>query len=314
MKYIIAAMLAAAAAGPVSAQAVLGDAAFFRELGVINQGIQADIKASPVGAPAKEPTKADALRAVLANLKGAIPESFVRAAFNDPAVKIYPDIPGKFKPGVPSEGLPYDEYRRRLLTEDRIQKGVVFYRTNRALLSQVEQVTGVDAGILTGLLGIETTWGENTGRYEVFSALYTIGLKVPSRSTWALKELAEWLKLCYKDRLASHSVKGSYAGAFGFFQFMPSSFNRWAVDFDGDGHIDYAGWPDVLGSVGNYLKLAGWQPGGSFDKPAKNYYAIYAYNHSDNYVRAIVDLRAEILKRLSPPAVLQPNQPGAGQS
>jgi len=97
-------------------------------------------------------------------------------------------------------------------------------------------------------------------------------------------------------------VKGSYAGAFGFFQFMPSSFNRFAVDFDGDGHIDYDRWPDVLGSVSNYLKLAGWQTGGPFEKPGKNYYSIFAYNHSDNYVRVIVELRAEIMKRLTPPS------------
>ncbi len=284
----------------------MGDAAFFRELGVLNEGVQADIKGSlVVKKNSGELAKDDAVRMVLAHLKGSgVPESYARAAFDDPAVKLYPDIPGKFKPGGNAGATPYDQYRKYFMTEDRIQAGVDFFRAHRELLAQAEQAYGVDAGILTGLLGVETAYGTRTGTYMVFSALYTITLKVPSRTDWAANELAEWLKLCYRQRIAPHSVKGSYAGAFGFFQFMPSSFNRFAVDFDGDGRISFDEWPNVVGSVANYLALAGWQRGGSLDKPAKNYYAIFAYNHSDNYVRVIVELRGEIMRRLAPaPAV-----------
>lgn len=165
----------------------------------------------------------------------------------------------------------------------------------------VEQRYGVDAGILAALVGVETYWGTHTGTYAVFSALYTITLKVPSRSTWAAKELAEWLKICYSQQMPVHGTKGSFAGAFGYFQFMPSSYNKFAVDFDGDGRKSWDSWPDVLASVGNYLAQAGWQHGGAFTKGSHNYNAIYAYNHSDNYVRVIVDLRAEILKSLPVP-------------
>lgn len=301
-KIILAGALFTSAAASVQAQAV-GDAAFFQQLGFLEQGIQADAKAalSALQAP-KAPTKDDALRMVLADLAGSdVPEAYVRAAFDDPAVKFYAEIPGKFKPGKPAEDQTYDQYRAYFINPERVQAGVDFYQANQELLEGVQARTGVDAGILAALVGIETYWGTHTGTYMVFSALYTITLGVPNRSRWAANELAEWLKIAYSQRAPVHQTKGSYAGAFGFYQFMPSSYNKFAVDYDGDGKKRWDSWPDALGSVGNYLKLAGWQKGGPLDKGSRNYKAIFAYNHSDNYVRVIVDLRAEILKRLPPP-------------
>lgn len=289
--------------GAARAQTV-GDPAFFLQLGLAAEALRADIRGSDLArARAGELGHEDAVRLVLEHLHGSgVPESFVRTAFDDPATRIYPDIPPRFKPGGPVEEAPYDRYRKFFITEERIKAGAAFAKTHAALLSEVERRTGVDAAILVALVGVETFYGTKTGTYPVFSALYTITLKVPARTKWASRELAEWLVLCRKNAVAPHSVKGSYAGAFGYFQFIPSSFNRLAVDFDGDGRVAFDEWPDVLGSVGNYLKRSGWQPGGSLEKPAKNYWAIYAYNRSDNYVRVVVELRGEILKRLAPSA------------
>lgn len=301
MRGLLATALFLVSAAPAArAQPVL-DPAFVRQLGVLAQGLREDIRGSElVRVRSGELTKDDALRMVLERLKGSgVPESFVREAFADPQTRIIPDIPPRFKPGGPAEGLPYERYRRIFITEERIAAGAAFLRTHAALLAQVEGRLGVDGSVLGALVGVETFYGTRTGAYPVFSALYTIVLEVPSRSQWAARELAEWLKLCHKNRVAPHSVKGSYAGAFGYFQFIPSSFNRIAVDYDGDGRVEFDDWPDVLGSVAAYLKAAGWEPGGSLVKPGKNYWALYAYNHSDNYVRVIVELRAEILKRLS---------------
>lgn len=303
MKSLLAVLIVAAAAAPLRAQAV-SDTAFFQQLGFLNQGVQADAKAALSSMQtAKAPTKDEALRLVLADLAGSgVPEAFVRAAFEDPAVKFYADIPGKFKPHAPPEEQTYEKYRDALLTPQRVQAGVDFYAAHRGLLTAVERRYGVDAGIIAALVGIETTWGTRTGTYMVFSALYTITLGVPARSAWAAKELAEWLKICRAQSVPVHQPKGSYAGAFGFYQFMPSSYNRFAVDYDGDGRKSWDAWPDALAGVANYLKLAGWRPGGPLGKGSRNYQAIFAYNHSDNYVRVIVDLRAEILKRLPVPA------------
>lgn len=278
----------------------MNDAAFFSQLNLLDQSVRTDARtlAAP---PAGDLTKEAALRMVLDDLAGALPEDYVRAAFDDPEAKIIPDIPGKFKPGKSGEEQTYDVYRKYFISPERVQKGVEFYLAHQALLASVESRTGVDAGILAALVGVETFYGTHTGTYPVFSALYTITRLVPNRSRWAGKELAEWLKICRSQNVPVHAGKGSYAGAFGYFQFMPSSYNRFAVDFDGDGRKKWDDWPDVLGSVGHYLAQAGWQPGGPLTKPAKNYYAIFAYNHSDNYVRVIVDLRAEILKRLPAP-------------
>ncbi|MDE2236546.1 MAG: lytic murein transglycosylase [Elusimicrobia bacterium] len=294
VKPISALLLLAAAAAPSSAQAV-GEAAFFGQLRLISADIKTEIaQASAFRDKAAELTKEDAFRMVLARIPASeVPEDYVRAAFDDPETRLIPEIPGRFRPG-PSQpsAQPYSQYLGQAAAA-----GAVFYADHKELLDRVEKAYGVDAGILASLVGVETFYGTNTGRYPVFSTLYTIMVELPGRRDWAANELAEWLRLCRRNGINPHGVKGSYAGAFGYFQFMPSSFNRFGVDFDGDGRVAFDQWPDVLASVANYLKLAGWETGGGFQKPGRNYSAIFAYNHSDGYVKSIVQLRAEILKR-----------------
>ena len=225
-----------------------------------------------------------------------VPESYVDSVFDDPRTAVIDGIADRF--GRPAESLPYEQYRKFFLTEANIANGARFVREHQGLLSRVSARTGVDGALLTSLSGIETRYGASVGTFPVFSALYTITLKVPRRSDWAAREVAEVLKMGWTQGIDTHAVLGSYAGAFGFVQFMPSSFNAYAVDFDGDGRTRLDEWPDALGSASNYLVRHGYDPSAAFEPGSAVGRAIYAYNHSDNYVRAMLELRAEILKRL----------------
>ena len=126
---------------------------------------------------------------------------------------------------------------------------------------------------------------------------------MPKRSRWAKKELIEFLVYCYNDKLHPHEIYGSYAGAFGYGQFIPSSFNHYAVDFNGDGKRQPYEWTDVVGSVANYLAKNGYPVNKSGlsreDLEKKIYKSVYSYNHSDNYVKAVLKLQEELEKAIS---------------
>lgn len=243
----------------------------------------------------------EALRLVMGRLSGSgISDEAVRAAFDDPQTRVVPEIAERF--GRPAESLPYEQYRRIFLTEATIAGGARLVRERSALLQEVSARTGVDPHLVTALVGVETRYGTRTGQFTVFNALYTAVRAVPKRSDWAAGELAELLKLCRAQSLAPHQIPGSYAGAFGFAQFIPSSFNRLAVDFDNDGRKRWDEWPDVLGSVANYLVRSGYKAGGSFERGSANWDSIYAYNHAENYVRVVLELRQAVLERLGSPS------------
>jgi len=128
---------------------------------------------------------------------------------------------------------------------------------------------------------------------------------MPQRARWAKKEMVEFLTYCYKDKVLPHNVYGSYAGAFGYGQFIPSSFNNFAVDFDKDGVRQAYAWPDVMASIANYLVANGYPvtQDTDMDLEKKNqekiYKAVFAYNHADNYVKAILELRKELRNSIS---------------
>ena len=226
-----------------------------------------------------------------------IPLDYVISSFSSDLVKIYEDIPDKFK--FAYEKKEYPEYKKLFLTKKRISDGVVFYNLNARLIESISDSLGVDPFLILSITGIESNFGSYPGRYDVFSALYTIIHAMPKKKKWASKELAEFLDYCYKDNIPVHSITGSYAGAFGFGQFIPSSFNRFAVDFDEDGVRRFNEWTDVMASIANYLIKNGYQPGGSFEPDSKNWGSVYAYNHHENYVRAVLDLRLEYKQRIS---------------
>lgn len=157
---------------------------------------------------------------------------------------------------------PWKDYRPMFLTEARVARGVDFWRQHEAVLARAEQTYGVPAEVIVAIIGVETFFGRNTGNYRVIDALTTLGFDYPPRAAFFRKELREYLLLARAEQLDPLVPKGSYAGAMGLPQFMPSSFRAYAVDFDGDGHINIWTDPDdAIGSVANYFKAHGWVAG-----------------------------------------------------
>jgi membrane-bound lytic murein transglycosylase B len=157
---------------------------------------------------------------------------------------------------------PWKDYRPIFITDSRIARGVDFWREHEQVLARAEQEYGVPAQMIVAIIGVETFYGGNTGNYRVVDALSTLAFDYPPRAPFFRKELREFLMLAREEQVDPLSLKGSYAGAMGLPQFMPSSFRAYAVDFDGDGHINIWTNPDdAIGSVASYFKRHGWQPG-----------------------------------------------------
>jgi membrane-bound lytic murein transglycosylase B len=158
--------------------------------------------------------------------------------------------------------LAWWEYRRRFLTPERIQGGVVVWQQHAAELQRIATQSGVPAEYLIAITGVETFYGRISGRYRVLDALTTLGFDYPPRGDYFRRELEQFLMMTREEELDPRAPLGSYAGAMGIGQFMPSSFRRFAVDGSGDGHRNL--WEvgsDVFASVGNYLKEHGWRAG-----------------------------------------------------
>ncbi|MDA3914295.1 lytic murein transglycosylase B [Oleiagrimonas sp.] len=162
----------------------------------------------------------------------------------------------------PAESMDWKNYRPIFLTPSRIQDGIEFYRKHRALIDATADKYGVDPQYLVAILGVETRYGSNTGHYKVLDALVTLAFYYPPRAAFFRKQLKILLELP-ASKLAGplDTLTGSYAGAQGWGQFMPSSIKHYAVDADHDGHIDlYHSLPDILASVANYFHAHGWKP------------------------------------------------------
>ena len=167
----------------------------------------------------------------------------------------------------PAEGKPWHEYRPIFLTDKRIDEGVDFWKENRELIASASKKFGVDEEIIVAIIGVETFYGRITGGYRTIDALVTLGFYYPKnlssdRSAFFSSELMHYMQLASEEGLPADEITGSYAGAMGMGQFMPSSYREYAVDFDGDGSRDlWRSTADVVGSVANYLHRHGWQPG-----------------------------------------------------
>lgn len=157
-------------------------------------------------------------------------------------------------------------YRGRFIDAARIQAGLDFWQANDDWLRRAEERFGVPAEIVVGIVGVETIYGRQTGGFRVIDALATLAFDFPAgrkdRSAFFRDELGQFLRLCRREGLDPLEPRGSYAGAIGMPQFMPSSILRYGIDFDGDGHVDlHRSTADVIGSVAHYLAQFGWQPG-----------------------------------------------------
>jgi membrane-bound lytic murein transglycosylase B len=160
-------------------------------------------------------------------------------------------------------------YRARFIEPTRIQAGARFWQTHRSALERAEREYGVPASMIVGIIGVETLYGQNTGNFRILDALATLTFHFPSahprasaRQAFFQSELEQFLLLTSRSGADPLAIRGSYAGAMGLPQFMPSSWTKFAVDFDGDGRIDLFGSPqDAIGSVANYFKAFDWRPG-----------------------------------------------------
>jgi membrane-bound lytic murein transglycosylase B len=162
----------------------------------------------------------------------------------------------------PSEGFPWYKYRKIFLKQPRIQAGVQFWNDNAETLAAVEKNTGVPAAIIVAIIGVETQYGQQTGHHRVIDALSTLAFAYPPRSHFFRSELENFLLLCREERIDPLNPTGSYAGAMGIPQFMPSSYRNYAVDFNGDSRRDiWHNSSDVIASIANYFAKHGWQAG-----------------------------------------------------
>ncbi len=224
------------------------------------------------------------------------------------------------------ESLPWYRYRDTIVTEKRVKEGVQFWEQHNALLKKAEKQFGVPAEIIVALLGIETSYGQITGKYPVLQALATLAFDYPRRAAFFRGELEHFLLLANEGALDPLSARGSFAGAMGIPQFMPSSYKRYAVDFSGTGKRDLLhDIADVIGSVANYMKANGWKKHEKIarllekkenKKPARknklitleknanhdkehwlgfnNFNVIMRYNNSTHYAMAVYQLSQKI--------------------
>ena len=230
--------------------------------------------------------------------KKVVPMEYIEKVFNNKNIERHKEILERF--ATHYEKKSWEQYKKLFIKNSRIVAGTNFYTENKDLILSVSKKYDVDPFIILSIAGIESNYGKHHKGFTVFNSLYTQIHDMPKRAKWASKELASYLEYCFKDKIDPQSIEGSYAGAFGFGQFIPSSFNRFSVDFDGDGVRSPHAWPDVLASIANYLRENGYVPGSAnYDKGGDIWKSVWAYNHSDNYVMAVLGLTEKIRESCS---------------
>src|SRR5690606_23078061 len=164
----------------------------------------------------------------------------------------------------------WKNYRQRFVDRSRISAGLRFWFENEAAIARASAHYGVPEEIIVGIIGVETIYGQHTGSFPVAASLATLAFDFPRRSDFFRRELEQFLVLARDAGIDPLAVRGSYAGAIGLPQFMPSSIRHYAVDFDGDGRIDLAGsTQDAIGSVANFLAEHGWERGAPARVPVR---------------------------------------------
>jgi membrane-bound lytic murein transglycosylase B len=171
---------------------------------------------------------------------------------------------------APATAKPWNEFKTIFVTPTRISGGLEFWQQNAELLKRARDTYGVPEEVIVAIVGVETIYGKRMGTYRVVDALYTLGFEMPERATFFRGELEQFLLMARDNGLDPLSVKGSFAGAMGMPQFIPTSYRKYAVDFDGDGKVNlWEGTADTIGSVANYLRTFGWTYGQPTVVPAR---------------------------------------------
>ena len=193
----------------------------------------------------------------------------------------------------------WDRYKKLFIEEKRIANGRTFILTNDELFNKVEADFGVPREIITSILGVETRYGKIKGSYRVLDSLATLGFDFPRRSIFFKSELIQFFKLTQQNNLDIYSIKGSYAGAMGYGQFIASSYRAYAIDYDGDGYVDlFNSVPDAVGSVANYLKVHGWKRDGSIVQQVKLNDVRKPYKHNNKLNKFIPLMFTEGINQL----------------
>ena len=226
----------------------------------------------------------------------------------------------------------WDRYKKLFIEDKRITNGKLFIQDNFETLDRAEKEFGVPKEVITSILGVETRYGKIQGSYRVIDSLLTLGFDYPRRAKFFRKELVDFFLLTRENKLDINEIKGSYAGAMGYGQFISSSYRAYAIDYDGDGYADlFNSVDDAIGSIANYLYVHGWKREGkiiydaypnnvrkvfkpnknlskfmplSFNENGKdiyfigddNFIAITKYNISHFYAMAIYYLSEELKK------------------
>ncbi|MDP2853816.1 MAG: lytic murein transglycosylase [Smithellaceae bacterium] len=220
--------------------------------------------------------------------KAGISPDEIDEIFSDERIEIYYNI---YLSSVPKEGetkkrkLSYFDEEFGLLKPESIESGKRIIAEHKELFERLESFYGIPANYIVAIIRVETNFKEHLGEYRVFNSLYTMAMlsKRAKRVNMASKELVTWVKMCRQRGIDPFTVKGSWAGAFGIPQFMPSSYVIFAVDHNNDGIIDLYDYPDAFASVANYLRRVGWKTGNE----KKMRQAVYRYNHQKAYVNAV---------------------------
>lgn len=226
-------------------------------------------KATPVPAKAHYSKRPD-VKAFIAEI--AQKHNFVESelAFLFDRARFYPAIVDLITPPTHPSARTWQGYRGRFLDPVRIDGGVALWNRYEKELARAEKEYGVPAEIIVAIMGVETVYGRNTGNWRVIDALSTLAFDYPKRAEFFRSELENYLLFVREHDIDVFSVRGSYAGAIGIPQFMPGSWRRYAVDYDGNGKINLrTSFVDSIGSIGNFLKGHGWAAGGAIAFPAK---------------------------------------------
>ncbi|WP_439684736.1 lytic murein transglycosylase B [Cupriavidus oxalaticus] len=193
--------------------------------------------------------------------RGTLQDWFGQAVYSSTVVRL-------IMPPATTGRKSWRAYRSRFIEPIRINAGVRFWQDNRDTLRRAESEFGVPASVIVGIIGVETIYGRDMGTFRVLDSLSTLAFDYPdtpnraARSTLFRNQLADYLLWCRDTRTDVYSVLGSYAGAIGIPQFMPTSLREYAIDYDNNGRIDLRNSPtDAIGSVGRFLQLHGWEPG-----------------------------------------------------
>ncbi len=215
-----------------------------------------------------------------------VPDCFVKKSFFDARTAIDPTTVRLLGLRSPVEVV------QRVLTRGSARR---FMLEHARVLTRVQGQLGVPASLIAALICRETNFGAFCGTHDVFNVFFTYIVALEQRRAWAVREMAAYMHYCFIRLLDPHMIKGSYAGAFGYGQFMPTSFIAYAIDYDGDGIPRHDSWADVIASIANYLVKNGFKPlENSYEEGSPNWRAIYAYNHSRTYVQQVLALKGHI--------------------